>query len=427
MSGTSRFERRLHVGLDEIAEPRFPDYHDDVLAVTSRRRQRPAWTFPGRWIPMVDITRRPVFAPTLPWRAIALLVALLLALVVGLLVVGAANRVPTPFGPARNGLIAYDTGGDIYVGDPASGQSRLVLANADTDTDPAWSRDGTLISFLRARKDNTYSVFVIKPDGSDAVEVTPPGGVPGLDFWDWGPDNGWIYYTGRDAGATRLYRAATDGSGATPIAPDLEIDSFSFRPPDGREMIVRTKVDDRAAAVIMSLDGSSRRTLVSSTTLPVEEHDLAWPRWSPDGTKVAYPAWEPGPPGQPMRIHVINADGSNDRTLEWNVGASFESWPVWSLDSKQIVFQRTYPTSQGILGFWHTVVIANADGSGESREISPRLGEKTVHLEFSPDGTQILLRIMGSGTQMILDPNGGPARSVPWSSWSYPNYQRLAP
>ena len=40
----------------------YPDYIDDVLATTAQRRQRPAWTFPERWLPM-DITthasRRP--------------------------------------------------------------------------------------------------------------------------------------------------------------------------------------------------------------------------------------------------------------------------------------------------------------------------------------------------------------------------------
>src|SRR5262245_65871528 len=106
MTSADRFSSQLHLGLDELAEPLFADYLDEVLAVTSHRRQRPAWTFPGRWIPMVDIAQRPAFAPALPWRAILLVAALLLAAVVGLLVVGSANRVPTPFGPARNGLIA---------------------------------------------------------------------------------------------------------------------------------------------------------------------------------------------------------------------------------------------------------------------------------------------------------------------------------
>ena len=57
--------------LGDLAMGPYPDYIDDVLATTAQRRQRPAWTFPERWLPMVDIARQPVFAPRIPWRAIS--------------------------------------------------------------------------------------------------------------------------------------------------------------------------------------------------------------------------------------------------------------------------------------------------------------------------------------------------------------------
>ena len=93
-----------------------PTYRDHVLQQTARTRQRPAWSILGRWLPMVDIARQPVLAPRLPWRAIGLglvLLALLVALVAAL-VVGGRPSLPAPFGLARNGLVAYASGGDIY-------------------------------------------------------------------------------------------------------------------------------------------------------------------------------------------------------------------------------------------------------------------------------------------------------------------------
>ena len=59
----------------DLAMGPYPDYIDDVLATTAQRRQRPAWTFPERWLPMVDVARQPVLAPRLPWRAISLALA----------------------------------------------------------------------------------------------------------------------------------------------------------------------------------------------------------------------------------------------------------------------------------------------------------------------------------------------------------------
>src|SRR6266487_1858576 len=123
MMPVDRFERQLPELLTELAVPRTPDYFDDLLEQAARTRQRPAWSILERWLPMVDVARQPVVVPRLPWRAIGLGLALLalLVAVVTALVVGGRPNVPAPFGPARNGLVAYTFGGDIYTADPLTG------------------------------------------------------------------------------------------------------------------------------------------------------------------------------------------------------------------------------------------------------------------------------------------------------------------
>ena len=119
MTTPMRHERDLSPILGDLAMAPYPDYVDDVLGRTGRMRQRPAWTFPGRWLPM-DLTTRTISAPGRPWRQLGILALIALLLAVTLAVyVGTQRHVPAPFGPARNGLIPYVSGGDIYVGDPA--------------------------------------------------------------------------------------------------------------------------------------------------------------------------------------------------------------------------------------------------------------------------------------------------------------------
>jgi hypothetical protein len=65
MTTDRRLERDLPSILGELAAGPHPDYIDDVLATTAQRRQRAAWTFPERWLPMVDIARQPVLTPRL--------------------------------------------------------------------------------------------------------------------------------------------------------------------------------------------------------------------------------------------------------------------------------------------------------------------------------------------------------------------------
>ena len=70
---------------------------DEVLRQTARIRQRPAWTFRERWLPMTDITARPF-----PFSNRPILVALALLLVLTLVVVAAGLwRQPDVPLPAR--------------------------------------------------------------------------------------------------------------------------------------------------------------------------------------------------------------------------------------------------------------------------------------------------------------------------------------
>src|SRR5450432_2834818 len=119
-----------------------PTYRDQIFQQAARTRQRPAWSFVGRWLPMVDLARQPVPLPRLPWRMIGLglaVLALLLALV-ATLVAGSRPSLPPPFGLARNGLVAYARGGDILTVDAGSGDSSVV-DKGPGDANPRSSRD----------------------------------------------------------------------------------------------------------------------------------------------------------------------------------------------------------------------------------------------------------------------------------------------
>ena len=117
MTAETRSDRELPAILEDLYLGPSPDYRDEVMAAAARVRQRPSWTFAGRWFPMADITR-PALAPRVPWRAIGatlIVVALILAAAAILATGSRQTKVPPPFGPARNGLITYAADGDIYL------------------------------------------------------------------------------------------------------------------------------------------------------------------------------------------------------------------------------------------------------------------------------------------------------------------------
>ena len=93
MSTDRRFERDLPESLRDLYLGPSPDYRYDVLARTSRMRQRPAWMFPERWLPMAVVDRRRLFAPNVPWRAIGVLA--LIGLLLGTLAAPATSSAAT--------------------------------------------------------------------------------------------------------------------------------------------------------------------------------------------------------------------------------------------------------------------------------------------------------------------------------------------
>jgi dipeptidyl aminopeptidase/acylaminoacyl peptidase len=57
---------------------------------------------------------------------------------------------PEPAGNGDgNGLIAYSYTGDIYVGDPATGETTAVVTHAEYEVNPVFSPDGKRIAFIR--------------------------------------------------------------------------------------------------------------------------------------------------------------------------------------------------------------------------------------------------------------------------------------
>src|SRR6188472_257964 len=117
MNPNEPFEERLSSALADLVQPLSSDYLPDLVVRTRRVRQRPAWTFPERWFPMTVITRRASPSTLGGLRvALGLGAAILLALIIAIGMLLATGSAPTSLVTApRNGLIAYQLDGDIWV------------------------------------------------------------------------------------------------------------------------------------------------------------------------------------------------------------------------------------------------------------------------------------------------------------------------
>jgi Tol biopolymer transport system component len=325
-----------------------------ALDATRGVRQPPGWAIPERWFPMQLAIARPT---RVRLGAVALLVILLLAALVAAVVVGSRPRVPAPFGPADNGLVAYDAGGRIYLAESDGSQARELLGGLGYSRSPSFSPDGTKIAFWSAASSQgTPQLFVMDVSGagqalaiSDDVRysqalVPPPS---------WAPDGRHIAIAGQrgdPASGTGVYLASADGSGITTVVPPGRFAPWTpVFSPDGSWIAFRSDRPE-ARLVVVRPDGSDLRVLATVDDPSDAFVNLAW---SLDGRRIVYHRPDPAT-AQPV-VETVDLDGAVTRLSRPGEEASD---PSWSPDGELIA----YAASAGG-GPVHRIV-ARPDGTG---------------------------------------------------------------
>ena len=475
MNELSEFERRLATDLEAYAGPRQRVDADAIARAAANR-------LPVRQSILLRFTAGVAPAPRLSWRPIAVfaLVAILtLALAVGAVIVGnQQRRLPAVVEPAGIGLIAYSSGGDIYVGDPITGATTAIVGGPEIDSRPIFSPAGTQIAFIRGDPGTEEaSLVVVRADGTDERVVMPPGySQRGMAF-TWTPDGGSLlvnhdsaplttpYFDGElslfdatSAAEPRLLtpplpfgRGGGDFGDTTQVAP-------MFRPPSG-DLILSSATgpaSDAAAGRLEELFAWDI-DLENRTELAIEGLERYQPYyfqpwallWSPDGSMIAFElGWGDREPFE-IGSFVMRADGTDVRRLE-GVGGNL----AWSPDGSKIAFQRACPDPgrQGAVivtrdvasGAEHvldaTVVETKYEGA-----VSPLPPGETAGCfggwiggpegrawdyegwSWSPDGKHIVFLERRGERPIVVDVETGQATELPWEADSAPSWERILP
>lgn len=405
---------------------------EQVLSESRRIRQRPGWAFSERWLPMqLTATRIPSMRPLI---YLAALFMLLTALVAAAVLVGSRQRLPEPFGLARNGVVVFEREGDLYTADAWGAPESALVTGTAREYMPAFSRQGTEIAFLREEGDGAglYTTQV----GADTV-TRVAGPFPMADHLQWSADGRSILVSYRSAGLPRMSVVSLDGGVRHDLRVGMPAELAVLRP-DGRQIAFRGQPPDGSSAsaiYLVNVDGSG---LTPLTVGAPAESVVAFEAltWSPDGSRLAFMT-DGGTEGIDWQIVIAAIDASGGVTsvqpLRLDPASTAEMLPAWSPDGSTMSFVLEKDGQRRI-------ALVAGDGTGPARVVGPDVatdGDGVGH-GWSPDGADLYVTFLHSGERPAVDGagqtywvidvvTGGFERIEAGSFVDIPDQQRLAP
>ncbi len=283
--------------------------------------------------------------------------------------------------------VAYTVREPLMEGEKSEYLTHIWLANADgsrntqftrgesSASSPAFSPDGRWLAFTTSRSGRNQ-VWVIPMDGGEARQVTDAKA--GVGQFRWSPQGDAIAFVMRDPQTEEEEKAANEKRDvilvdqnykyghiySVPFDPlatetaeaarltegDFHVTGFDWSP-DGQQIVFGHQMDPRINTGRLSGDiavvGNSGGEVTQLVTGPGIESS---PRWSPDGSLVAYASTgnQPEPVGL-ADLYVVDPEGGESRMLAETPNRSV-SILAWSAESDVVYLNESLGTTRHVIG-----------------------------------------------------------------------------
>ncbi len=268
-----------------------------------------------------------------------------------------------------------------------------LTSNQGGNFRPAWSPDGTWIAFSSDRDADagvipgqwellqSTGIYIVHPDGTGLRRITKAGGVAGSPAWS--PDGKKIlFYETDESGA---YMAKSARSRTEFVSIDITTNQrLQYTASNETKLSPKFLAGGKIGYALRTADNKDgiRVWYPDRRVIPIVEGTVHSPSWSPDGTHLVYERVL----RKAMTEHFIPT-GSIDSAFELYLS---EPFATFSPDGKQMLYSQY--TNNGMSTSDTSIEIMNADGSNK-RTLFHQEGVSAFDPNWSPDGTTVLFSL----------------------------------
>ncbi|MFN3851579.1 MAG: S9 family peptidase [Spirosomataceae bacterium] len=261
------------------------------------------------------------------------------------------------------------------------GKESIQLTHTpDGESQPRWSPDGKYLSFVSSRNGLTSSqIWVMDRRGGEAKQLTDLKKGDLTDY-AWSPDGKKILLSIRNAADTSKSK--------TP--KPIVIDRFQFK----RD--VEGYITKKTTHLYL-YDVATKKI----DTLTKGDYDEISPRWSPDGSQIAFVSNRTADPDRNSNsdIWVIDAK-PNAQMKQITTWTGRDSSPEWSPDGKQIAYTRSTSSENYIMYDQSILCVVSKDG-GEPKLLSKTLDRPVGSPRWTKDGSSLMAIVTDDRTRYV--------------------------
>lgn len=249
-----------------------------------------------------------------------------------------------------------------------NGEESIQLTHTlESESQPKWSPDGKYLSFTSARNNlDNSQIWLMDRRGGEAKQLTEFKKAD-LQDYAWSPDSKKIVL---------VIKTQTDTSKSP---KPIVIDRYHFK-----RDIEGYLTKKPTHLYLYDLETKKIDTLTKGN------YDETSPKWSPDGTQIAFVSNRTSDPdrNQNSDIWIIDAkSGAELKQITTWFGA--DSSPEWSPDGTQIAYLRS-TSSENYFMYDQSVLCVVSKSGGEPKLLSKSLDRPVDNFQWTKDGVSIM-------------------------------------